>query len=193
MDYQRSSPVNQEDILKQAILPGPEPQAIEETVQRRAHQRISVSVAVEIVDATTGARITGRVTDLGGGGCYADTMNTFPKGTSVEVFLHWQERTLHLRALVAYAVNGKGIGMGLSFTGNSAEAGATLLDWMADLGGQLPSAGPQPDLERPTRGETKLARTHRLEEIMDDLVTLLMRKGVLTEAEATQLRDRISD
>jgi hypothetical protein len=119
-------------------------------------------------------------------------MNTFPEGTPVEVLLHWQERTLHLRALVAYAVNGKGIGMGLSFAGNSEEAGATLLDWLTDLDGRLPGARPQPDSERPTRSETKLARTHRLEEIMDDLVTLLMRKEVLTEAEATQFRDRIS-
>ena len=62
------------------------------------------------------------------GGCYVDTMNTFAKGTPVEVFFHWEGRTLHMHALVSSAVNGRSIGMGLSFIGASVEEGTNLLD-----------------------------------------------------------------
>ena len=184
--------MKREDNVKQEALLEPELSAVEEAVEKRTHPRISVSLSAEIVDTKTGARITGRVTDVGTGGCYVDTMNTFPKDTPVDVFLLWQERTLYLRAFVAYAVNGKGIGMGLSFRGNPAQARATLQDWVTELGGTLPRASSQADQQRSTGSETKLARTHRLEEIMYDLITMLMRKGLLTEGEAVQFRDRIS-
>jgi hypothetical protein len=181
-----------EDIVKQEALPEPELSAVEEAVEKRTHPRISVSLSAEIVDIKTGVRITGRVTDIGTGGCYVDTMNTFPKDTPIDVFLLWQERTLYLSAFVAYAVNGKGIGMGLSFRGNPAQARATLQEWVTELGGALPRARPQADQQRPTGRDTRLARTHRLEEIMYALITMLMRKGFLTEAEAAEFRDRIS-
>jgi hypothetical protein len=93
--------------------PQPEPglQVVAEATEKRQHQRVPVSVGVEIVDARTRVRITGRATDFGVGGCYVDTMNTFAEGTPVDVFLHWQGRTLHLKALVSYAVNDRSIGM----------------------------------------------------------------------------------
>ena len=148
-------------------------------------------MGVEIVDAKTRVHITGRATDFGVGGCYVDTMNTFAKGTPVEVFLHWQGRTLHLHALVSYAVNGRSIGMGLSFIGTSVEEGANLLDWITGLGGTPPQESAH-EPESRTDGGAKLLRAHRLEEIVDELVALLVRKQVLTEAEGAELRDRIS-
>jgi hypothetical protein len=136
---------------------------------------------------------TGRATDFGVGGCYVDTMNTFAQGTAVEVFFHWEGRTLHMRALVSYAVTGRSIGMGLSFTGTSAEEGANLLDWITGLGGE-PSQESTPEAapELATGGDTRLVRAHRLEEIIDELVALLVRKQVLTETEGAAIRDRIS-
>jgi PilZ domain len=184
--------VKREDVPQQTILPEPGLQTVAEAVDKRQHARVPVSVGVEILEARTHVRITGRATDFGVGGCYVDTMNTFAEGTPVDVFLHWEGRTLHLRALVSYAVNGRSIGMGLSFTGTSAEEGATLLDWVTGVGG-----GPQqePRVVEPEigpGGETKLMRAHRLEEIIDDLVTLLVRRQVLTESEGAELRDRIA-
>lgn len=185
--------MKREDISQQTILPEPGLQTVAEAVDKRQHPRVPVSVGVEIVETRTHVRITGRATDFGIGGCYVDTMNTFAEGTPVDVFLHWEGRTLHLHALVSYAVNGRSIGMGLSFTGTSAEEGATLLDWVTGLGDgpqQEPLQEQEPAIG--LGGETRLAREHRLEEIVDDLVTLLVRRQVLTESEGAELHDRIS-
>jgi hypothetical protein len=165
---------------------------VEGMTEKRAHSRIFVSVSVEIVDRQTEMKVTGRVTDLGIGGCYVDTLNTFPKDTPVDISLFRQEQTLQLRAVVAYIVNDKGIGMGLSFTSNPASSRAKLLEWLRELGGESRLNRTQTDVERPKRIHSKLTRTQILEEVVDDLLTLLMYKGVLTAGEVTQFRHRIS-
>jgi PilZ domain len=185
--------VKRENVPEQNILAEPGLQTVAEAVDKRQHPRVPVSVGVEIVEARTRVRITGRATDFGVGGCYVDTMNTFAEGTPVEVLLHWEGRTLHLQALVSYAVNARSIGMGLSFTGTSAAEGATLLDWVTGVGGKPPQELPQgraPEIG--PRGKTKPAQEHRLEEIIDDLVTLLVRRQVLSESEGAELHHRIA-
>ena len=168
------------------------PQAVAEAVEKRQHARVPVSLGVEIVDDATRVRITGRATDFGVGGCYVDTMNTFTKGTAVEVFFHWEGRTLHMHALVSYAVNGRSIGMGLAFTGVSTEEGANLLDWITGLGGKPPQERtPEPEPGAWAGGETRPEKAQRIEEAMEELVTLLVCKQVLTEAEGATLRKRI--
>ena len=185
--------MKRDEVLHQSNPPESGLQAVAEAVDKRRHARVPVSLGVEIVDAKTRVHITGRATDFGVGGCYVDTMNTFAEGTPVEVFFHWEGRTLHMHALVSYAVNGRSIGMGLSFIGTSVEEGANLLDWITGLGGTPPQESAQePEPESRTDGGAKLLRAHRLEEIVDELVALLVRKQVLTEAEGAELRDRIS-
>jgi hypothetical protein len=187
--------VKREEVLHRTNPPKSESglQAVAEAIDKRRHARVPVSLGVEIVDVSTRVRIIGRATDFGVGGCYVDTMNTFAQGTAVEVFFHWEGRTLHMRALVSYAVSGRSIGMGLSFTGTSTEEGANLLDWITGLGGKPPQERvPEPAQETGTGGDRKLVRAHRLEEIIDELVALLVRKQVLTETEGAELRDRIS-
>jgi hypothetical protein len=110
-----------EDVLQQEILPDADAPGARPEPEKRQHARIPVSIGVEIVDTSTGIQITGRATDVGVGGCYVDTINTFAKGTPVDVTLHWQERVLHMRALVSYVASRGTIGMGLSFIGASAE------------------------------------------------------------------------
>jgi hypothetical protein len=187
--------VKREDVLQQKNLPDSGLTTVQEAVEKRQHPRVPVSIGVEIVDSKTHVRITGRATDFGVGGCYVDTMTTFAEGTPVDVFLHWQDRTLHLRALVSYTVNSRSIGMGLSFTETTADEGSTLLDWVKGLDvepPQTPRPGQEPGLEIETGSETKLLRKHRLEDIVDELVALLVRRQVLTETEGAELRDRIS-
>jgi PilZ domain len=189
--------VKREDVLQQAqqaSLPEPGPHAaVEEAAEKRQHPRVPVSVGVEIVEPKTRVRITGRATDFGVGGCYVDTMTTFAPGTAVDVLLHWQGRTLHLHALVSYAVNSRSIGMGLSFTRMSAEEGTTLLDWVTGLGSEpFQNKLREPEHAVEPSGETKLMSTNHLESVIHDLVTLLMRKQVLTEKEGAELRKRIS-
>jgi len=82
--------------------------------------------------------------------------------------------------------------MGLAFTGTSAEAGATLLDWVTGLGGQ-PQPPRQPALEIEAVSETKPTGAHGVRDAVNELLFLLVRKDVLTESEASQLRDKIDD
>lgn len=169
--------------------------AVETAAEKRQHPRVPVSIDVEIVESTTRVRITGRATDFGVGGCYVDTKNVFAEGTPVDVFLHWQGRMLHLHALVSYAVKGESIGMGLSFTGTSAEAGATLLDWVTGFGDeppQNPPIPPEPASNLASGGKTGPMGAPGLETTIGELVALLVRKHVLTESEGAQLRDSLS-
>ena len=184
--------MKREEVLHRTNLPESGLQALADEVEKRQYPRVPVSLGVELVEVQTRVRITGRATDFGVGGCYVDTMNTFTKGTAVEVFLHWEGRTIHLQALVSYVVNDRSIGMGLAFTGTSAQEGANLLDWITGLGAEPPERAPAPRPENRQGGEPKLARAHRLEEILDDLVALLVRKQVLSETEGAEIRDRIS-
>lgn len=164
--------------------------AITEVAEKRQHERVPVSLGAEIIDLNTRVCIEGRATDFGVGGCYVDTMNTLAQGTAIDLFLYWQERKLHLRAVVSYVANGRSIGMGLSFTGASAEEGATLMDWVTGLSGVGPRRRQQaPAPEPATKG--KLSGTSRLEETIGQLIALLVSKEVLTHSEGTRLREKL--
>lgn len=184
--------MKQEDVLQQAVLSEPGLQVTAEQVEKRRHTRFPVSVSAEVIEPKTRARVTGRATDLGIGGCYIDTLSTFSEGTQVEVLLHWEGRTLHCRALVTYAVSGRSIGMGLAFTETVAGQEATLLDWMTGLGGPPVVSPDQAGPENPSAAETELAKRPGLKEVVRELVELLLRKQLLTESEAAGFRNTLS-
>jgi hypothetical protein len=184
--------VTREGKLQPAVLSEQGGQLTAEQVEKRRHSRITVSVSAEIIEPQTRARVTGRVTDLGVGGCYVDTMNTFAQGAQVEVFLRWEGRALHCHALVAYVVSGRSIGMGLAFTGIASGQEATLLDWISESGGSA-EAGAPPAAEVLCEGEAEEARPPGLREVVADLVELLSRKQILTDSEASRYRSLLSD
>jgi hypothetical protein len=169
--------VKREDYVETQIVADSARTEPDEQTERREHARIAVSIDVEIVDSKTGARISGRATDFGVGGCYVDTLNTLPQGTPVEVLLNWQGHTLQMRALVSYAAQERSIGMGLAFIGVSNESGVSLLDWMAGLSHETPRRVPSPKAESATDPRKALR----------ELLALLLHKEVLSQSEVTQL------
>jgi hypothetical protein len=77
--------------------------------------------------------------------------------------------------------------MGLAFTGTATDQEATLLDWMSELGGDSPierQGKAAPEIK--SGEETPLARALSLKEVVQELVALLLRKKILTEAEAAR-------
>jgi hypothetical protein len=184
--------VTREGKLHPAVLSEPGGPVTAEQVEKRRHARIPVSVSAEIIEPKTRARVNGRVTDLGVGGCYVDTMNTFAQGTQVEVFLRWEGRALHCLALVAYVVTGRSIGMGLAFTGIVSGQQSTLLDWISESGGPAAAETPPP-AEPLCEGEAEEARPPGLKEVVADLVELLSRKQILTESEVAHYRSLLED
>lgn len=186
--------MKREVVLQQTVLPDPGLQVTAEQIDKRRHTRFPVSVSAEVIEAKTRARVTGRASDLGVGGCYVDTLNTFAEGTQVEVLLHWEGRTLHCHALVTYAVTGRSIGMGLAFTGTASGQESTLLDWMRGLGGD-PSLASQDKAEPQITAdpERELTKPAGLKGVVQELIDLLARKQLLTDSEASRFRDALSE
>ena len=178
--------MKREGLVETQITPAAEPAEVAAQAEKRLHPRVPVSVDVEIVDTKSGVRIAGRATDFGVGGCYVDTMNTFPRGTPVEVFLNWQGRTLRMRALVSYAVSDRSIGMGLSFIGASDKEGASLLDWLTGLNNDPPSdVWQKVEPSEPAGPETLSPVGAR--QALYELLVVLARKKVLSQTEVTEL------
>ena len=150
--------------------------------ERRANTRFAFSVAAEVVELRSQARITSRSSDLGLGGCYVDTLTPFPVGSPVKVRLTQANRTFEAQAAVTYAK--VGMGMGLAFSEVQPDQLATLQDWVRELSGELPSSLDSAETPVPAQ---PFQQSERL--VLNQLITLLIRKRMLTETEgATLLR-----
>lgn len=150
--------------------------------ERRANTRFALSAQAEVVELRSQARITSRSSDLGLGGCYVDTLTPFPVGSPVKVRLAQASRTFEAQATVIYAH--VGMGMGLAFSEVQPDQLATLQDWVRELSGELPSALDSAETPAP---EQPFLQSERL--VLNQLITLLIRKRFLTETEgATLLR-----
>ncbi len=150
-------------------------------VQRRAHVRYACVATANVVEPKSGARVSGRVTDLGLGGFYMDTMSVLPVGTTVKVRIDLANRSFESAAKVVYALSG--MGMGLAFAETSKEDQAILQSWVRQMSeGMVPSwEATEPPVEKPA--------PEREREFSRKLVSLLVQKGVLTEAEGYALLD----
>jgi len=158
--------------------------------ERRSGARFPCTVTAEVLEPQSHARIMGRTTDLGIGGCYVNSISSFPIGTSVRLRLADQARRFEAHAQVIFAQIG--MGMGLAFTEVSAEQLEVLRQWIGELSGELaPLASPtMPTLQHyatqpavPTE-QSSPASDHL---VLNQLISLLIRKHVLTEAEGTAL------
>ena len=158
--------------------------------ERRSGDRFPCTVAAEVFEPQSHARILGRTTDLGIGGCYVDTINPLPIGTRVVVRLTDQARRFEAHAQVIFAQ--VGMGMGLAFTEISADQLETLRQWIGELSGELPppAASPMPSLKEYAAGTSQpTEQPFRASDhlVLNHLISLLIRKRLLTEAEGTAL------
>ncbi len=156
--------------------PTPEPQIAE----RRAGSRFTFSAAAEVTELRSKAKIKGRSSDLGFGGCYVDTINTFAEGATVKLRLTQENQCFEAAGVVTYAHTG--MGMGIAFTEVKADQMEILKEWVQELSGELtPPLGSAETLGvRPA-----VQQSDRL--VLNQLIALLIRKRVLTEAEGTAL------
>lgn len=157
-------------------------------VERRRAKRYPITAGAQIVDLRTMARVTGRASDLGLGGCYIDVMSPLPIGTKVRVTLERNQKEFAADAVVTYSL--LSMGMGLSFTQINPADESLLHAWIAELSGEPPLP-----LRKPTevvaQVESNVATIANLRQTLNELVNLLVRKKVLSEAEAAELLHRI--
>jgi PilZ domain-containing protein len=181
--------------LKQSLLVGsPSGSAIggsepSDSVERRKNKRFAVSASAELLESQTSTRLNGRVSDLGVGGCYIDTVSPLPVGTSLLIKLVSGSHSVSAKAAVVYAQ--VGMGMGLVFTEISADHKERLSAWLRELNGE-------PCEEHPSQADTPkpsiscgTAEPEGLLQALRDLVSLLGERGVLSESEVEVLREKM--
>jgi hypothetical protein len=167
------------------VFPAPLPEEPQKSTDRelRAGVRYPFTAAAETYELRSKIRVTGRCADLGVGGCYVDTISPFPVGAVVRVRMERDKREFEAEAVVAYAH--VSMGMGLAFTEIKPEHQEILRSWIADLSGEQPC---EPGVSTAER-ETDATETNaRMQLVLNELITLLIRKRMITETEGARLQ-----
>ena len=160
--------------------------------ERRNSMRQAVSASAELIESRSRTRLAGRATDLSPGGCYVDTVSPFPVGTTVHLRLTSEGRMVQAQARVLYATSG--MGMGLAFTNVDSKSAAILADWLRELSDeQIPAPGVDNEAFYDSRAQGKPQAANSLHQIVEELLSLLARKHLLTESEARDLQKKLSD
>jgi hypothetical protein len=163
-------------------VPFPEGPAKNDIPERRVGVRYPFTAAAEVSELRSKARVTGRCSDLGNGGCYVDTLSPFPVGAAVRVRVERDHREFEAEAVVAYAH--VQMGMGLAFTEIRREQQGVLRGWIAELSGEQPAEA----AVSPAQTESEdLEPNTNLRLVLNELITLLVRRKVITENEGTGL------
>jgi len=154
--------------------------ATDEAEERRGGIRYQITVAAEVIELISGTRFSTRTTDLGPGGCFVDTLMPLPVGSSVRVRLHKDNMAIEALGTVTYSQSG--LGMGVAFDNMPPERARALDAWLTELTAVKP---PSFDVSRasipaPTKQKQPLDTAQRL-------VRLLVKRGVISEADAAAL------
>jgi hypothetical protein len=91
--------------------------------ERRASARYPFFAPAELTEATSGARIKARTSDLGANGCYLDTTVPLPPGTVISIQIIYQGQVFAAGGVVAHSH--PDMGMGVKFI--ALESGCSLL------------------------------------------------------------------
>ena len=155
--------------------------------ERRSRPRCPFTAAATVVEPRSGARLNAHTTDLSLGGCYVDTMSPFPAGTEMQVRLTKDGKSFNAKAKVAYSQIG--VGMGVLFATAEPEQLLTLEKWFSELSGETqPVPNILADEEQPLYRATAKNEEHY---ILEELLVLMMRKGLLTEDEGEPILHRL--
>ncbi len=173
---------------KPIVFPGPvtEEPPKSESPERRAQPRFPFTAAADVYELRSQTRVNGRCSDLSLGGCYVDTLSPFPVGAVVRLRMERATRMFEAAAVVAYAH--VQMGMGLAFTEIRREHQEVLGSWIAELNG-APSSIPT-DSATASAPEA-IGENVNLQLVLNELISLLVRRKVITENEGADLLRRL--
>jgi hypothetical protein len=161
--------------------------AAADVAERRAASRQHFVAEAQIVEISSGVRLSARSCDLGLNGCYVDTLIPFPVGTLVRIRL--------TKNKVSVEANGKvvnqspGLGMGIAFHDVTPENQATLDKWFS----QNRQRASLETLLPPVETELPVVVQRQPAPEFVELVQLLMKKAILTRTEAIGLLKKAID
>ena len=112
-------------------------QTVDIMEERRRMPRVPFVASAELLEVDTGTRMSAQVTELSLHGCYIDTLNPLPKGTSVFVKIFTEEYFFESPGIVVYCT--PHMGMGLAFHDVKPHFVGVLQNWlMAGVGPKKP-------------------------------------------------------
>ena len=103
--------------------------------KQRAVRRCPLVAAAEVTEMDSQTRLSGRISEIGLGGCYVDGLNSFAADTMVTLRILRDQGVFETQARVAYS--DPGFGMGLAFTEMTPNQRAMLEAWLAEIVSQL--------------------------------------------------------
>lgn len=180
-------------VYSNSLAPPAEARREGGVAEKRKNVRYPVSAAAEVVEARSRTRLSARASDISLSGCYLDAINIFPVGAAVALRLTAETRTFECEARVTYSL--PGMGMGLAFTKISPSQAPLLRDWIAELAGQADDASPvDPEIafESAAALPSESPSSNGRQDVLYELVSLLQRKGILSESEANTFRSKMT-
>jgi hypothetical protein len=153
----------------------------------RALPRYAFTAIAEAVESESHARISGRLSDIGEGGCYFEVMSPFAVGHNVRLHIFKDDDEFAAKARVLYATGG--IGMGLAFTDIEPTQRILLDRWIGELSGELARKPRVAEIEREVRNAG--SATHQQRNVLNELILMLMQKRVLTDTEGKALLQKL--
>lgn len=148
---------------------------------RRATQRQQFVAEAQIVEVRSGLRLSARSCDLVLHGCYVDTLRPFPVGTLVRIRLKKDGTAIEANGNVVYEL--PGLGMGIAFHDLTPDSHAAIEKWLSHTGGREQSLEALlPSME----DASPVANRQEARSEFEELVWLLIRKGILTKSEAAR-------
>ncbi|MGA2717773.1 MAG: PilZ domain-containing protein [Candidatus Acidiferrales bacterium] len=150
--------------------------------ERRGSNRHPFIAAADVVELGTGAVFSTRTTDLGPGGCFVDTLVPFDAGSHVRVTIREGSHRFEATGIVVYSQSG--LGMGIAFDDIKPEQRKTLAIW---LGEEVSQREEQPVAAAPPAKPKPMLPHGSDRESLVRLVRLMIKKGILTEPEATAI------
>ncbi len=105
--------------------------------KRRSVRRCPLVASAEVTElgSGSGAKLSARISELGLGGCYIDTLNPFPEGTVVQLRILRDDGVFEAKAKVVYT--DRRFGMGLAFIEMTPNQRSILENWLTELVTQL--------------------------------------------------------
>ena len=154
--------------------------------ERRRNLRFLFSATVEVTEPRSGAKMMGRTSDLGLGGCYIDTMTPFPAGTEAKIRIVRESETFEAQVKVIFSQIG--MGMGVAFVSAQPKQIRIFQKWVLEISGK---SAPIPEAE--ASASVASGQTPDLNgAVLNDLISMLVKKNILTESEALSLVRRLS-
>jgi hypothetical protein len=177
--------------------------------ERRQEARYSVAAMADATELKSQTRVSGRISDIGPGGCYFEAMSPFAVASDLRVRITRSEQTFVANAKVLYSTGG--MGMGLLFSQMEPDQRELLHRWVGELSGSgveplvpvAPSSatethaavvehGSAPEFEQEPEGAAATARANDAQrKVLNELIITLIRKRVLTDAEGKALMTRL--